>query len=164
MIKFTELHPENAKRLSDLAKPIWQEHYTPIIGAKQVSYMLDKFQSESAILQQLTQGYRYFEVYSSEKLMGYFSVQLRDSNSFFISKFYLANHARGKKLGSAMLEHIKQLALKAGCKHLDLTVNKYNPAYQIYLKLGFVNIGSVEFDIGGGYIMDDYLMRKELNG
>ena len=162
MIKITELQPENAKRLAELAKPIWEEHYTPIIGAKQVSYMLEKFQSETAVLTQLTEGYRYFEVYDSKQLLGYFAIQLRDSDNLFISKFYLNNQARGRGLGKAMLQYIEELAADSGCQHIDLTVNKYNPAYDIYLKLGFVNQGSAEFDIGEGYIMDDFLMRKHL--
>ncbi len=162
MIKITQLKPKNAKRLESLAKSIWEEHYTSLIGEQQVSYMLNKFQSEAAILEQLSEGYRYFEVYFAEELMGYFSVQERDADSLFISKFYLASQARGKKLGSAMLDFIEELAKQAECKYLDLTVNKYNSAYQIYLKLGFINQGAAEFDIGGGYIMDDYLMRKEL--
>lgn len=163
MIKFNELLPKNAQRLAEFAKPIWEEHYTPIIGAEQVSYMLEKFQSKTAIIEQISEGYRYYEVSHFGELVGYFSVQQRDHGSFFISKFYLASAARGNKLGSAMLEYVEQMAKSASCETLDLTVNKYNPAYEVYLKLGFVKHGSAEFDIGEGYIMDDYLMQKQLS-
>jgi len=47
---------------------------------------------------------------------------------------------------------------------LSLTVNKNNNiALRAYEKLGFVNHGPLETDIGEGYIMDDFLMRKVLD-
>jgi len=143
-----------------LAKPIWHEHYTPIIGEQQVNYMLEKFQSREAIRSQLEQGYQYFQVGEPSNLLGYFSTQFRDNASLFISKFYLSKLARGKGIGKQMLKFIEQLANSNKCQTIDLTVNKLNPAYQVYLKLGFANQGAVEFDIGNGYIMDDFLMSK----
>jgi len=161
-IEIIVLDKQNIERLVGFAKPIWEEHYTPIIGEKQVAYMLDKFQSEQAVESQINEGYQYFEVYLDEQLVGYFSIQPRNESSLFISKFYLAKQARGKKLGSTMLEYIHNLAKKGKRKTIDLTVNKYNPTYNVYLKLGFNNIGSVEMDIGNGYIMDDFLMQKNI--
>ena len=46
------------KTITDLATVIWQEHYTPIIGVGQVAYMLDNFQSVSAIESQIQQKYQ----------------------------------------------------------------------------------------------------------
>ena len=47
--------------LSALAQEIWQQHFTPIIGAGQVAYTLEKFQSPSAIERQIQQEhYEYF--------------------------------------------------------------------------------------------------------
>jgi diamine N-acetyltransferase len=162
VIDIKQLDPKNAQQIANLAKPIWEEHYTPIIGAAQVRYMIEKFQSASAIQQQLSENYEYFEVLYCTELVGYFAVQHRPKASLFISKFYLCNQVRGKKFGSKMLNYIEQLAKNTHCQTLDLTVNKFNPAYQVYLKLGFDNVGSVEMDIGNGYIMDDYLMQKRL--
>ncbi|MBV1911139.1 MAG: GNAT family N-acetyltransferase [Kangiellaceae bacterium] len=159
-LKISPLNLTTIPTIVALAEEIWHEHYTPIIGAEQVFYMLDKFQSEQAVTAQINDGYEYFEVNFEEELMGYFSLQLRKNDSLFISKFYLAKSARGKRLGSAMFKHIETLAIEQKCKTIDLTVNKYNPAYEVYLKLGFSNVGSIEVDIGKGYIMDDYLMQK----
>ncbi len=147
-----------------LAKPIWFEHYSPIIGDKQVSYMLEKFQSREAIESQLEKGYQYYQVVDQTDLLGYFSIEFRANASLFISKFYLSKQARGKGTGKLMLTFIEQLARLNQCKTIDLTVNKYNPAYNVYLKLGFINHGTAEFDIGNGYIMDDYLMYKPVSG
>ena len=39
--------------VSALAREIWTEHFTPIIGKSQVEYMLDNFQSSHAIKSQI---------------------------------------------------------------------------------------------------------------
>ncbi len=160
------------KPIVQLAKQIWHEHYDSIIGIQQVDYMLNKFQSEKAITQQQLDGYQYFLVFENSllnssngqnnQLIGYFSVKEKDNNSLFISKFYLSNNARGKGYGRKMLQFIETKAQELNKDSLDLTVNKFNDAYKIYLKLGFEKVGSAQFDVGGGYIMDDYLLKKPI--
>ena len=47
--------------ISTLAGEIWREHYTPIIGAEQVEYMLAKFQSPEQICKDIKENkYIYF--------------------------------------------------------------------------------------------------------
>ena len=46
-------NPDQIKAIVEMAKEIWTEHYTPIIGKDQVDYMLDKFQSNDAISGQI---------------------------------------------------------------------------------------------------------------
>lgn len=148
--------------IADFAAPIWYQHYTPIIGQQQVAYMLDKFQSVDAIKDQTQQGYQYYLVQTENQLVGYFCIQIRSDDSLFISKFYLGAGSRGKGLGKKMLANIESIALQKNCKTIELSVNKENPAYNIYLKLGFVCQKPIQFDIGNGYIMDDYWMVKKL--
>lgn len=145
-----------------LAKIVWNEHYNSIISVAQIDYMLSKYQSHYAITQQIAEGYEYFQVIQNQKIVGYFSIQLRDDKSIFISKFYLHKNSRGYGIGKTMLKFISQLAIDRNCKKLDLTVNKDNPAYEVYLKLGFINQANTQLDIGGGFIMDDYIMSKKL--
>ena len=52
--------PEQIDLTVRLAKDIWQQHYLSMIGQAQIDYMLDKFQSPSAIQQQINSGYLYF--------------------------------------------------------------------------------------------------------
>ena len=161
-LTITPLKQNQIEPLTLLAKEIWTEHYVPIIGEEQVNYMLEKFQSPSAIKNQLTEGYRYYLVNLNNISVGYFSIQLRNNHSLFISKFYLEKKARGQGIAKAMLQEIDNIATQSKCKSLDLTVNKFNPAYEVYIKLGFKKVSSAIFDIGNGYIMDDFVMSKEL--
>ena len=55
------------------------------------------------------------------------------------------------------------MAREQGCRHLSLTVNKNNTgSIRAYESLGFVNLGPLQTDIGQGFIMDDFLMKKAL--
>jgi len=162
MIKITSATTKEAALIEEIAAPIWQEHYTPIIGSDQVEYMLRKFQSAAAIKAQMTAGYHYLIVYCDNQPAGYMAVEKRD-RSLFISKFYLNANFRGRGIARNMLAKIDELAQKENCQQLELTVNKFNPAYDIYLKLGFENVEAIQIDIGNGYIMDDYRMVKNLS-
>ena len=148
--------------LVDLAEIIWHKHYDSIIGSDQVNYMLAKFQNEKAILQQQADGYQYYAAIENSILVGYFSIKEEENNSLFISKFYLSDQVRGKGYGRDMLQFIESLAINSEKRSLDLTVNKFNSAFDIYLKLGFEKVGNAQFDIGGGYIMDDFVLKKRL--
>ena len=161
MIEIKAATAKDAKLIEKIAAPIWRQHYQPIIGLEQVEYMLNKFQSEAAISEQIAGNANYFIVYNNNQPAGYFSLIEKES-SLFISKFYLDLNSRGQGIAHQMLSKINQIAFDTGIHQLELTVNKFNPAYQAYLKLGFKNIRSVQVDIGEGYIMDDYVMIKTL--
>ena len=46
--------------LSAFASEIVKEHFDPIIGPEQNDYMIARFQSVSAITEQIRSGYRYY--------------------------------------------------------------------------------------------------------
>ena len=63
-----------------------------------------------------------------------------------------------------MLNRVVDYAKEKGAKAVHLTVNKHNAkAIRFYEKNGFKNMESKTFDIGNGYIMDDYIYQKNLN-
>jgi len=153
---------EEIKLLAGLAREIWTAHYVPIIGLEQVDYMLDKFQNEVAICQQLEQGYRYFMIYRNEKLVGYIAFILQENNSsLFLSKFYIKANFQGSGIGRTAMEFIEQYCRSHVIHQLWLTVNKHNTgAISFYNKVGFKTLNSLVQDIGSGFLMDDYKMEK----
>ncbi len=55
------------------------------------------------------------------------------------------------------------MARGRGCTRLTVAVNKNNrTAIAAYLKHGFRVADAVVKDIGGGFVMDDYLMEQAL--
>lgn len=148
--------------ISQLADTIWREHYTPIIGASQVSYMLNKFQSAEAIEMQVNGGMHYYLIFYGSHPAGYFAFE-KKIDELFLSKFYVEKTYRGKGIGKAAMALIIREAKHMECTRISLTVNKNNTgAILAYEKLGFHNLGGVVQDIGEGYVMDDFLLIKSL--
>ncbi|WP_417590566.1 GNAT family N-acetyltransferase [Owenweeksia hongkongensis] len=149
---------QNFLQIETLAREIWEEHYTPIIGAAQVAYMLDKFQSVEAIQKQVSEGYEYFRIQEEGQLVGYLAFK-EEADGLFLSKVYVHSTARGKGFGKAAIEFVKTEAQNRGLSKIRLTVNKYNHnSITAYLKMGFEKTRELIMDIGEGYVMDDYEM------
>ena len=60
-----------------------------------------------------------------------------------------------------MLVHVVALATGRGAREVRLQVNKANlRAQRAYERSGFRRIEEAVFDIGGGFVMDDYIMAR----
>lgn len=160
-----------ALELEVLAASIWREHYTPIIGSDQVEYMLEKFQRATIVWQDIQERhYEYGLLRLNDQPAGYYGVRQdpavpdgQEPAVLFLSKFYLADFARGHGLGRLMLDYIRKTAHQNGCQSIWLTVNKYNEkSIAVYRHLGFVYEKELVSDIGNGYSMDDYVFRLPL--
>jgi GNAT superfamily N-acetyltransferase len=154
-----------------LAQEIWTQHYTPILAPNQVPYMLAKFQSLSAITNQIEQGHFYFLIFKTDQQkeaeemqnpIGYLAFNI-ENEICFLSKIYILDSARGQGYGKDALHFIEEEAQKAGANSMNLTVNKFNQTAQAaYLKFGFLNVGPIQTEIGNGYIMDDFMLVKQI--
>ncbi|GAA4351991.1 GNAT family N-acetyltransferase [Kangiella taiwanensis] len=165
MVKTIINHVESNNDISlveMLANKIWHEHYLPIIGREQVTYMLGKFQSTPAIKRQIQDGANYHLVYEQNHPVGYFCYHY-ENDSLFLSKIYVAKEVRGKGIGKRALDFIVEQAKLQSARAIRLTVNKFNlGTIAAYKQLGFETIDSIVKDIGGGFVMDDYVMEKPL--
>ena len=74
------------------------------------------------------------------------------------------NIGNGSKcgIGRAFMERAKSIAKEKQQTAIVLRVNKGNPAVDFYTKLGFEITKSEVLDIGGGFVMDDYLMSLSI--
>lgn len=154
---------EDVQITSTLAHEIWMEHYPPIIGEAQTRYMLDRFQTADAILHDMEErSFRYYLARDDEtgQPLGYCAVVPRE-DGVYISKLYIHHDARKKGLSRVFLNCVAEDF--PNTKSLFLSVNKYNSgSIAAYRHLGFEIEASVKNDIGGGFFMDDYEMRKAL--
>jgi len=101
--------------VESLAREIWTEHYSAIIGLKQVEYMLDKFQSKQAILDQIKAGVLYFLMKEDKEFIGYIAVQPKGAE-LFLSKLYVRSSRRNEGHGKKAVRFAESLALKKNCE------------------------------------------------
>ena len=147
------------KQLEPFAASIWEQHYTPIIGADQVAFMLNKFQSAKAMFDQFLGGYKYALVLCGGQQAGYFAYDGKAENEIFISKLYIHKDFRRRGLGKRLLDFIAKEAQALGCTAMTLSVNKDNlDSIQFYISYGFQTIKTQKVAIGEGFYMDDYVM------
>lgn len=155
---------EEIQQVSSLAHEIWTSHYVSIIGKEQVEYMLEMFQSASAISAQIENGYDYYLVFDGGQLAGYFALvpSPRDS-TLLLSKVYIRSAFRGKGLGKTVVSFAEKQCVDLRLHTLWLTVNKRNSnSIAFYKSLGFSTEASIVNDIGKGFVMDDYKMLKRI--
>jgi len=145
------------KTIEQLASDIWSKHYTPIIGAGQVNYMLRTLYSAVALKKQVDQG-QIFHIWENEgQQAGFISVSTQDHKNYFLHKFYIHQEKQNTGLGTTIFKKIFGELYHADS--IKLTVNRQNhKSINFYFKLGF-KIDKVEdFDIGNGYYMNDFVM------
>ena len=149
--------------VATLADKIWREHYAGILPSDQIDYMIEKFQSFTAIKDSVSsRGYEYFFISDENgEAVGYFGVTC-ESDALFVSKLYLGASVRGKGLGRTCLDKCAEIARGNGLQKLRLTVNRNNPSFGFYKKVGFTVVREEDADIGNGYYMNDYIMELQL--
>lgn len=149
--------------IAQMAEVIWREHYLPILGEEQISYMLDTLQSEEKMIQDIANGRtEYFVIEAGLAEIGYLAIEWQEK-ALFLSKLYLLKEARGRSHAYTILKQLIQMAAVREVMAIELTVNKHNTvAISFYEKVGFIQIDAMVSDIGGGYVMDDYVYRLEI--
>ncbi len=159
---------EDRAALAKLADEIWHEYWPALIGNAQTDYMVEQFQSLEAIERDMRDhSYEYWFLRDEDdgRLVGYTGGHPEpETNRYFISKIYLRAKERGFGFASQTIRFYEELCRTRGFSALYLTVNKGNElAIRAYTGKGFTTIDAVETDIGEGYIMDDYIMEKQLD-
>ena len=152
---------EDIEFTAKTAKEIWQEYWPTRIGQAQTDYMIGLFLSDSAINRQIKDdGYEFFTLWDKDKLVGFIAMHA-EADALFISKIYFYKSMRGAGYAAEVIDFFNKVCLERKLPSMYLNVNKYNDlAIKAYLRYGFNNEDSVVNDIGEGFVMDDYIMRR----
>ncbi|MGD0350492.1 MAG: bifunctional aminotransferase class I/II-fold pyridoxal phosphate-dependent enzyme/GNAT family N-acetyltransferase [Verrucomicrobiota bacterium] len=151
--------------ISQLAGVIWRACYPEIITHAQIDYMLARMYALDVLRDEIrSQGIHYDRLLVNDKLVGFASYgPTAQAGVVKLHKLYLLPELHGHGLGSRLLQHVERAVHTAGASRLILSVNKRNAkAIATYRQNGFVIAESVVTDIGNGFVMDDYIMAKNL--
>ena len=148
--------------IRQLADRIWRACYPGIISTAQIDYMLGWMYSEEQLARDLRNGVRLELVEVAGVASGFVATE-RDAASGLLKlhKLYLLPECQGRGVGQRLLGHVRQLARDSGCRAVELRVNKSNHrAIRAYERAGFVLREAVVADIGGGFVMDDFILER----
>jgi diamine N-acetyltransferase len=157
---------EHLPAISKLAGVIWRACYPGIITTKQIDYMLARMYSLDVLRDEIrSQGIRYDCLLVDASLAGFASHgPTSEPGVMKLHKLYLLPEMHGRGWGSRLLQQVEQEVRAGAGRRLILSVNKRNArAIAAYQRNGFVTADSVVTDIGGGFVMDDYVMAKDLS-
>ncbi|MBB1139148.1 GNAT family N-acetyltransferase [Myroides sp. WP-1] len=162
-IEYQAVTPENMHLIRPLAEKIWQKTYGPLLDPAQIDYMLPMMYSHERITNEIEAGYVWELLVVEGKVLGYLDYKLMEDNRVFLSKIYLDTDQQQRGLGKLMLAHVLDFARQHNASSVYLTVNKHNAkAIEFYERNGLQCIESKTFDIGNGYVMDDYIYQIEI--
>jgi ribosomal protein S18 acetylase RimI-like enzyme len=164
MIEIEKCSFENLEVVKKIAYLTWPTCYKNIISKGQIEYMLDMIYSMNALEKQVTEKNHHF-ILAKEKgnYIGFASFELNaEPKKTKLHKLYVLPDIQGKNVGSSLLSFIEKDATKELQQAIFLNVNKMNTAIGFYKRHGFSITKEVIIDIGNGFVMDDFIMQKEL--
>lgn len=150
---------EDISEITRLAEIVWHQHYPDVISIDQINYMLKLMYREESLLEQMTKKQHVFYLIKQAELnIGFVSVSKIEEMEagYFLHKFYIDQTLAGK--GSGTLAHNELIKLLKP-SYIKLTVNRQNyKSINFYFKNGFKIESVADFDIGNGYVMNDFVM------
>lgn len=164
MIEVVKAGEEDYAVIRSLAEIIWPHTYSTILSAEQLEFMFDMMYSNKSYIEQLhVKNHHFLLAKENGAYVGFASYQLDyKPGTVKIHKLYVLPQTQGSGVGKAMVKTIEKIAAANNNRALTLNVNRFNPAVKFYLKTGFTNIGQEDINIGNGYLMEDYIMKKDL--
>lgn len=166
-VRLDPLTEHDFDTIARLADTIWRGHYGTMISMAQIDYMLDGRYTAENLGRYIGSDERWMRVLRVDgQPAGYCSWSLGEhDDEVKLEQLYLLAGHKGKGLGGLMMRAVEDACRTLGRPVLYLTVNKGNlDSIAVYRKSGFEVREEAVFDIGNGYIMDDYVMAKRLAG
>lgn len=161
-ITYTAVEAGQYGQALEMATRIWKECYAAILSPGQIDYMLGEMYHPAKIAGEIGAGVVWEFIAADGEPAGFVSYALEGSR-VFLKKIYFFSHFRGVGLLPGTLARVEEYAKSNGAGSIYLTVNKNNErAVRAYTKSGFTVEREQVVDIGSGYVMDDYVLSKNV--
>ncbi len=154
--------------LIELAGVIWRHHYPDMVSVEQIEYMLARRYTPALLRAQMQRDDAWWdEALAGGRLIGFANYELdqhgQQAGAMKLNQIYVHQDCQRQGHGARMLAQVESEARRRGCGTVRLKVNKHNVnAIAAYRKHGYAVAGTEVADIGGGFVMDDYVMEKKL--
>jgi GNAT superfamily N-acetyltransferase len=149
--------------VSELAGRIWRAHYPSILSKEQIEYMLHWMYDLRQLRRDAERGVVYELLFEGDRALGFCGYEALHGE-LRLHKLYLEVGEHGRGLGTTLLRHIEDEARRRGLSKMVLGVNRYNErAIRAYQRNGYRIREPLKTEIGGGFVMDDWIMEKALS-
>lgn len=162
-MKLIEAAEKDIPLIQDLARRSWKNAYAEILSNEQMEYMLSEMYSETEIRSHFQNAdYHYYLIQDEENgsYEGFIGYEYNyEKETTKLHRIYLVPESKGKGFGKTALQFLNQKVAENGNRRIILNVNKYNAARKFYESQGYTVYDEGIFDVGQGYVMDDFLME-----
>ena len=163
-----EIRPATAAdvpALRTIALRTWPSAYANILSEEQITYMLELMYNEEVLSLRSKAGHEFLLAEDNGTGIGMAEAETGCSGQRItrLHKLYVLPAVQRSGVGLALLIAVEEHARKASSDRVELNVNKHNPARGFYERHGYTLERDEVIDIGGGYVMDDLVLRKAIH-
>ncbi len=150
--------------IRQIAYETWPVTYGKIQSKEQLDYMLELIYNLKALKEQYENGHLFYVAVGEDgSPVGFAGAsEVEPGNSWKLHKLYVLPTIQKSGIGKALMQAVIDEAKVNNATEIILNVNRSNPAYSYYIKDGFEVAEQVDIPIGGGFFMNDYVMRKKI--
>jgi len=159
-----EADQTDCELIRQLASQVWFVTYRDVHTQEQLEYMFEEMYEPCKLEQQMEAGHAFFIGYDQQIPFGYFSIEQKDTNLFYLQKLYVLPAWQGKGAGKFLFLSAVDRIKKQHPRRclLELNVNRQNPAIHFYERMGMIRYKESDDPIGEGFIMNNCFMRMEI--
>lgn len=162
-VRIARLDDADVDAVVALARTVWQATYPALIPQAQIDTMLAQRYGRARIVRELGDAaHAWWAAKTGDTIAGFAHAYL-DGGAVKLDKLYVDPDRQRRGIGAALLGAVEAWARAHGAGRIWLQVNRGNTrALSAYEKYGFRTVEARVVDIGGGFVMDDYIMEKTL--
>ncbi len=161
--ELSRLSAAEVDAVAALARLVWQATYPALISQAQIDAMLAARYAPQNILEQLESPCDAWWIARADGAVVAFAHAQTKGADCKLDKLYVHPARQRRGLGAALLRAVSAWGVERQARRMWLQVNRGNAqAIRAYKKYGFRGVEARVFDIGHGFVMDDYVMEKTL--
>jgi ribosomal protein S18 acetylase RimI-like enzyme len=163
MVSIETLPIHQIDAVCTLARTVWKATYPALISQAQIDFMLADRYAAARIAQQLDDSNQRWRIAQFDGVLGGFAHASFDLAACKLDKLYVDPRYQRQGVGRALFDDLVSHARARGNTRLWLQVNRGNAqAIAAYKHYGFSIERAQLFEIGGDFVMDDYVMAMAL--
>ena len=155
---------EDIPAIVKIAYDTWFVTYQDVISQAQIEYMFGEMYTPESIYKQMDfYKHAFLILYQADMPIGFASYGKLEEpiNTFKLHKLYLLPSQQNKGFGRILLNEVEKKAADLAANHLQLNVNRKNPALSFYKKLGYEIIETVDIPFAE-FWLNDYVLAKKI--
>ena len=154
---------EDIPAIVKIAYDTWFVTYQDVISQAQIEYMFGEMYTPESIYKQMDfYKHAFLILYQAEMPIGFASYGklVEPTDTYKLHKLYLLPSQQNKGFGRLLLNEVEKEVADLAANHLQLNVNRKNPALSFYEKLGYEIIETVDIPFAEFWLNDFILSKK----